>query len=190
MCPAVQGREVIGLRTYHGCLLKQRIHSWNLVHREAYRYATESAVRSCRWCDEGGTPSTQIIEFPMATESTSGFASGNPSNLRQSQRGAGGQVRATDLGRKVSDTADQAPSNAGLSNAADAIVGKLTRLRLLPVAPRIVRPTRFPAVPFIRDNSARDMMDDAIDVAKTPWHRAFGRRSDRLPCWPRVLFAY
>jgi ElaB/YqjD/DUF883 family membrane-anchored ribosome-binding protein len=107
----------------------------------------------------------------MATESTSGFASGNPSNLRDKVAAADHEAksRATDLGREVSDTADQARANAaaGLSNAADAIDDQAdeaaTRTRR--AAHRTANALSSGA-DYIRDNSARDMMDDAIDVAK------------------------
>jgi ElaB/YqjD/DUF883 family membrane-anchored ribosome-binding protein len=107
----------------------------------------------------------------MPTESTSGFASGNPSNLRDKVAAAVHEAnsRATDLGRKVSDTADQARANAaaGLGNAAEAIEDQAdeaaTRTRR--AAHRTANALSSGA-DYIRDNSARDMMDDAIDVAK------------------------
>jgi ElaB/YqjD/DUF883 family membrane-anchored ribosome-binding protein len=107
----------------------------------------------------------------MATESTPGFASGNPSDLRDKVSVAAHEAksRAADLGRRVSDTAGQARANAavGLSNVADAIDGQAdeaaTRTRR--AAHRTANALSSGA-DYIRDNSARDMMDDAIDVAK------------------------
>jgi ElaB/YqjD/DUF883 family membrane-anchored ribosome-binding protein len=108
----------------------------------------------------------------MATESTSGFASGNPSNLHDKVSAAAHEAksRATDLGRKVSDTADQVRANAaaGLSNAADAIddQGDEAATRTRRAAHRTANALSSGA-DYIRDNSARDMMDDAIDVVKS-----------------------
>jgi ElaB/YqjD/DUF883 family membrane-anchored ribosome-binding protein len=107
----------------------------------------------------------------MATESPSGFASGNPSNVSDKVAAAANEAksRAADLGRKVSDTADHARANAaaGLSSAADAIDDQAdegaTRARR--AAHRTANALSSGAG-YIRDNSARDMMDDAVDMVK------------------------
>jgi ElaB/YqjD/DUF883 family membrane-anchored ribosome-binding protein len=108
----------------------------------------------------------------MATEpGSSGFASGNPSNLTDKLSVAAGEAksRAADLGRKAAESADQARSSAaaGLSTAAGAIEdganegGKRARR-----AAQATTKALSSGAEYLRDNSARDMLDDAMDVVK------------------------
>jgi ElaB/YqjD/DUF883 family membrane-anchored ribosome-binding protein len=107
----------------------------------------------------------------MATESgSSGFASGSPNfNEKVSVAGSEAKGRGADLGRKVTDAADQARSNAaaGLSAAADAIDDSADRSanRARSAAHRAANALSSSA-DYIRDNNVRDMMDDAMDVVK------------------------
>ena len=107
----------------------------------------------------------------MAIESTSGFASGNPSNLNEKLSAAATEAksRAADLGRKVTDTADQARSSAaaGLSSAAGAIEdGAVEGSNRARRAAHATAKALSSGADYIRDNSARDMVDDAMDVVK------------------------
>jgi hypothetical protein len=107
----------------------------------------------------------------MATEpGSSDFASGNPSKPTDGLSAATGEkVRAADLGRKAADTVDQARSSvaAGLSTAADALedsaneTAKRTRRAAQATAKALSR-----GADYLRDNSAGDMMGDAMDVVK------------------------
>ena len=102
---------------------------------------------------------------------TSDFAPANPQNLHDKLSAAAAEAksRAAELGRKVTDTADQARSSAaaGISNAADAIddgAGEgATRARR--AAHRTAKVLSSSA-DYIRDHSARDIVKDATDVLK------------------------
>ena len=108
----------------------------------------------------------------MATEpGSSGFASGNPSNLTDKLSAAAteGKARAAELGRKGADTADQARSSAaaGLSTAAGALEdganegGKRARRAAQATANALSS-----GADYLRDSSAREMVDDAMGVVK------------------------
>lgn len=106
----------------------------------------------------------------MATEAgSSDFASGNPSNPTDRLSTTGGKAHAADLGRKVADTVDQAGSSmaTGLSTAAGALEhsadesGKRTGRAAQATAKAVSR-----GAGYLRDNSARDMAGDAMDVVK------------------------
>ena len=108
----------------------------------------------------------------MATETgSSGFASGNPSNLTDKLSAAAteGKARAAELGRKAADTADQARSStaAGLSTAAEAIQdGADEDGRRVRRAAQATAKALSTGADYVRENSARDMVDDAMDVVK------------------------
>jgi ElaB/YqjD/DUF883 family membrane-anchored ribosome-binding protein len=106
----------------------------------------------------------------MASEpSSSDFASGNPLRPTDGLSAAAEKLRAADLGRKAADTVDQARSSvaAGLSTAAGVVQdgadesGKRARRAAQATAKAISR-----GADYLRDNSARDMAGDAMDVVK------------------------
>jgi ElaB/YqjD/DUF883 family membrane-anchored ribosome-binding protein len=108
----------------------------------------------------------------MAQEpNSSGFASGSPSGFgdKLSAAATEAKAKATDLGRKATDTADQARSTAaaGLSAAAGAIDSNADEgaNRARRAAHRTADALSSGAN-YIRDNSVRDMMEDAMDVVK------------------------
>jgi ElaB/YqjD/DUF883 family membrane-anchored ribosome-binding protein len=107
----------------------------------------------------------------MAPESPSGFASGNPSNLHDtlSAGATDAKSRAAELGRKGTETADQARSSAaaGLSAAAGAIEeGAVEGSKRARRAAHATANALSSSADYIRDNSVRDMLDDATDVVK------------------------
>jgi ElaB/YqjD/DUF883 family membrane-anchored ribosome-binding protein len=109
----------------------------------------------------------------MATEpSSSNFASGSPSasNDRLSAVATEAKARAENLGRKATETADQARSSvaAGLSAAASAVDknGNEGANRVRGAAHRTANALSSGA-DYIRDNSVRDMMDDAMGLVKS-----------------------
>ena len=102
----------------------------------------------------------------MAQEPSSpGFASGNFTDKLSDEA----KARAADLGRKATDAADQARSTAaaGLSAAADAVddIADEGANRVSRAGHRTANALSSGA-DYIRDNSVRDMMGDAMDVVK------------------------
>ena len=101
----------------------------------------------------------------MAQEPTSsGFASGTPSGFNERLSAAASEAKA-----RAADTADQARSTvaAGLSAAAGSIDDKAEKgaNRASRAAHRTANALSTSA-DYIRDNSVREMMDDAMDVVK------------------------
>jgi ElaB/YqjD/DUF883 family membrane-anchored ribosome-binding protein len=105
----------------------------------------------------------------MAQEPSSpDFASSNPSAFSDKLSDEA-KARAADLARKATDKADQARSAAaaGLGAAAGAIDDNADDAanRASRAAHRTANALSTGA-DYIRDNSVRDMMDDAMDVVK------------------------
>jgi hypothetical protein len=109
----------------------------------------------------------------MATEpGSSGFPTGNPPNLTDKLSAAAteGKARAAELGRKVTDSADRVRISTadGLSSAADVVEdgaskgGKQARRAAHATANALSR-----GADYLRDNGARDMVEDAMDVVKS-----------------------
>ena len=107
----------------------------------------------------------------MSPESTQGFASGNPADFTDKLSAAGteAKARSADLARKAASTAEQARSRAaeGLGQAADAIesgaeegAGKARR------AARRAADALSSSADYLRENTAREIVDDAIGVVK------------------------
>jgi hypothetical protein len=103
--------------------------------------------------------------------SSSNFSSGSPPNFSEKLSAAAieTKARAADLGRKATDTADQArtATAAGLSAAAGAIADSADKGadRARRVAHRTADALSTSA-DYIRANSVRDMMDDVMGVVK------------------------
>ena len=108
----------------------------------------------------------------MATEPGSfGFDSGNASNPTDKLSAAAteGKARTADLGRSAADSVDQARSSAaaGLSTAAGAIEdGAKEGGQRARRAAQATANALSSGADYLRDNSARDMVDDAMDVVK------------------------
>lgn len=101
----------------------------------------------------------------MAQEPTSSdFASGTPPSFNERLSAAASEAKA-----RAADTADQARSTvaAGLSAAAGSIDDKAEKgaNRASRAAHRTANALSTSA-DYIRDNSVREMMDDAMDVVK------------------------
>lgn len=99
---------------------------------------------------------------------STGFASDTASD-KLSAAASAAKARAADLGRKTADTADQARSAAadGLSNAGEAIEeGAAEGGHRVRRAARATAKALSGSADYIRDNNARDMMEDALDVVK------------------------
>lgn len=105
----------------------------------------------------------------MPNESNStGFASGNAGD-KLSAAASEAKARIADLGWKAADTADQARSAAAarLSNAGEALEeGAAEGGNRVRRAAHATAKALSGSADYIRDNSARDMMDDAMDVVK------------------------
>lgn len=108
----------------------------------------------------------------MATESgSSGFAPGSSPNLSERVSAVAGEAkaRAADLGRKVTDTTDQARSKAagGLSAAAGAIGDNAEQGadRAGGAAQRTANALSSSA-DYVRNHTAQEMMDDAMQAVK------------------------
>jgi ElaB/YqjD/DUF883 family membrane-anchored ribosome-binding protein len=108
----------------------------------------------------------------MENESgTPGFASGSPSNLgdRLSSAAGDAKARVAGVGRKAADVADRARSSAsaGLDTAAGAVedAGSEGSSRAKKAA-RATADALATGADYIRENSVRDMVDDAVEVVK------------------------
>ena len=104
----------------------------------------------------------------MATEPGSSFSSGNPSNLTDDAPRDGG-ARAAEVGRRAAGIADQARSSAaaGLSNAASALEDTANEgAKHARRAAQATANALSKSADYLRDNSAQDMVDDAMDVVK------------------------
>jgi len=106
----------------------------------------------------------------MAIESTPGLASGN-ANFSDKLSGTVTKVRATaaDLDRTMTDTSDQvrASAAAGVSSAAGAIEdGAAEAGNRVSRAAHATAKALSSGADYIRDNSARDMVADAMGVVK------------------------
>jgi ElaB/YqjD/DUF883 family membrane-anchored ribosome-binding protein len=102
--------------------------------------------------------------------SSSDFSPGPPSfNDKLSSAATEAKSKAADLGRKAADTVDQArpATAAGLSAAAGSIDDNADQATHL--AQRAAHRTAHAlsaSAEYIRDNSVREMMDDAMAVVK------------------------
>jgi|ERR1700722_6931042 hypothetical protein len=108
----------------------------------------------------------------MATEpGPSGLTSGNPPNLtdKPSVAATEEKPRAADQGRRTADSGDQMPeSGAGiLSGTSEAIKdGAGGGTKHARRASRATANALSRGADYLRDNGARDMMEDAMDVVK------------------------
>src|SRR5580704_5888145 len=116
---------------------------------------------------------TYFVGVHMATEpGPSAVPSGNPPNLTDKLSAAAteGKPRAADQGRRAADSADQMrESGAGvLSGTSEAVKdggggGGTEQARR---ASRATAKALSRGADYVRDHSARDMMEDAMDLVK------------------------
>jgi ElaB/YqjD/DUF883 family membrane-anchored ribosome-binding protein len=108
----------------------------------------------------------------MAQETNSpGFASGSSSSAPgfKDNLSADANTRSAELARKLAESADQARSSAaaGLGTAAGAVEdGAHEGVKRAKRAAQATAKALSSGADYIRENSARDMMDDAMDVVK------------------------
>jgi len=107
----------------------------------------------------------------MSPESTTGFAAGNPANFTDKVSAAASEAkaRAAELAGKADQAADEARSRAaaGLGSAAEAVEGEAQEgAQTIRRAGRRAADALATSANYIRDNSARDMFEDAMEVVK------------------------
>lgn len=105
----------------------------------------------------------------MATEPGSSFSSGNPSNPNDHAPSDGG-TRAAEVGRRqAGGIADQARSSAaaGLSSSASTLEDTANEgVKYARHAAQATANALSKSADYLRDNSAQDMAEDAMDVVK------------------------